>query len=92
VRARRLWRHRHIVHGGGLQLFGPTRFPGREAGGDYPIHIVVTHVRVTLMGVVDSDADKTLAGHLARGVLDSIALDNELVVEGTPVRPPTTSR
>ena len=76
-----LWGHRHVVRGGGLQLLGPTRFPGSEPAGDYPIHIIVKGGRVTLLGVVDSEADKTVAGMKARGVPGSFGLDNELVVD-----------
>ena len=76
-----LWGHRHAFHGGGLQLFGPTRFPGSEPAGDYPIHVVVRNGWVILLGVVDNDADKTVAGVKARGVPGSFGLDNELVVE-----------
>ena len=35
-----------------------------EPAGDYPIHIIVKNMRVTLLGVVDNDGDKTLADFL----------------------------
>jgi osmotically-inducible protein OsmY len=49
--------------------------------GTYPIHIVVQGGRVRLLGVVDNEADKTVAGLAARGVSGTFGLDNDLVVE-----------
>ena len=37
--------------------------------------------RVALLGIVDNDGDKTMAGMKARQVLGSFAVDNDLVVE-----------
>ena len=59
----------------------PTRFPGMEPIGDYPIHIIVKNGRITLLGVVDTEGDKTLAGLRARDVPGSFGVDNELAVE-----------
>jgi hyperosmotically inducible protein len=39
-----------------------------EPLGDYPIHIIVKGGKITLLGVVDSEADKTVAGMRARDV------------------------
>jgi hyperosmotically inducible protein len=76
-----LWGHRHPFaadfHGG----FGGPRFPGMEPLGDFPIHIVVKNGRTMLLGVVDSEADKNVAGMRAREVPGAFAVDNELVVE-----------
>jgi hyperosmotically inducible protein len=73
--------HRHPFgadfHGG----LGGTRFPGMEPLGDYPIHIIVKGGRVILLGVVDNESDKTVAGMRARQVPGTFAIDNELVVE-----------
>jgi hyperosmotically inducible protein len=44
------------------------------------IHIVVKNGHVTLVGVVDNEADKTLAGIRANGVPDVFSVDNKLVV------------
>lgn len=75
--------------GGGLpwgwrrSIRGPwsfARFPGMEPLGDYPIHIIVKGGRVTLLGVVDNESDKTLAGFRAREVPGSFGVDNELIV------------
>ena len=62
-----LWGHRHAF-GSGFHAMGMTRFPGMEPLGDYPIHIIVKGGKITLLGVVDSEADKTVAGMRARDV------------------------
>lgn len=76
-----LWGHRHPFtadfHGGA----GGIRFPGMEPLGDYPIHIIVKNGRITLLGVVDSENDKIVAGMRAREVPGAFAVENELVVE-----------
>ena len=74
-----LWGHRHNVPMG---LFGSAaRFPGAEPLGNYPIAIIVKNGRITLMGVVDGESDKTVAGMKARGVSGSFGVENELTVE-----------
>ncbi len=45
-----------------------------------PIRIVVKNGNVTLEGVVDSDADKNIAGMRARGVPGTFSVANNLVV------------
>jgi hyperosmotically inducible protein len=76
-----LWGHRHSVPGG---LFGSAaRFPGAEPLGAYPIAIIVKNGHITLMGVVDSESDKTMAGMKAKGVAGSFGVENELTVEET---------
>jgi hyperosmotically inducible periplasmic protein len=75
-----LWGHRHAF-GPGFHSLGMTRFPGMEPLGDYPIHIIVKSGKITLLGVVDSEADKTVAGMRAREVPGSFGTENELVVE-----------
>jgi hyperosmotically inducible protein len=57
-----------------------ARFPGMQPYGTYPIHIIVKHGRTTLLGVVDNESDKTLAGVRAREVDGVFAVENELVV------------
>jgi osmotically-inducible protein OsmY len=57
-----------------------------EPLGDYPLHIIVKRGTITLLGVVDSEADKTVAGLRAREVAGSFGVENELVVENTPGR------
>jgi hyperosmotically inducible protein len=75
-----LWGHRHPFPDE-FMAFGPSRFPGTEPAGDYPIHIIVKNGRITLLGVVDNESDKTVAGMRARGVSGSFGVDNELMVE-----------
>lgn len=76
-----LWGHRHAFRGRTFFPLGPSRFAGTEPAGDYPIHIVVDKGRVTLLGVVDNESDKTIAGMKAREVPGSFAVDNELMVD-----------
>jgi hyperosmotically inducible protein len=75
-----LWGHRHAF-GAGFHAMSPSRFPGMEPLGDYPLHIIVNHGTITLLGVVDSESDKTVAGLRARGVPGASGVENELVVE-----------
>lgn len=76
-----LWGHRHRFRRGGLNPLAGSRFPGMEPAGDYPIRIIVQNGRITLMGVVDNEGDKTIAGTRAREVPGSFGVENELVVE-----------
>ena len=74
-----LWGHRHRVP---LGLFGSAgRFPGAEPVGNYPIMIIVKNGRITLMGEVDSESDKTMAEMKARGIPGAFSVENELTVE-----------
>jgi hypothetical protein len=57
-----------------------ARFPGMQPFGMYPIHIIVKNGRTTLLGIVDNDADKTVAGVRAREVTGVFAVENELIV------------
>jgi hyperosmotically inducible protein len=74
-----LWGHRHRVPFGALG--SPARFRGLEPIGNYPIIIIVKNGRITLMGSVDSEGDKTVAGMKAKGVPGSFGVENELTVE-----------
>jgi hypothetical protein len=70
--------------GGGFSLtsdrfFLARRYPGQQPFGDYPIHIIVQHGRTRLLGVVDSEADKTIAGFRAREVPETFGVENDLV-------------
>jgi hyperosmotically inducible protein len=76
-----LWGHRHAFRGRTFFPLGPARFPGTEPAGDYPIHIIVDKGRVTLLGVVDNESDKTIAGMKAREVPGSFAVTNDLMVD-----------
>ena len=79
-----LWGHRH-AYGGPFSPSGGA-FPGMEPAGDYPIHIIVHNGRVMLLGVVDNESDKTVAGLRAREVPGTFNVDNQLVVEGRDKR------
>lgn len=72
-----LWGHRHTVG-----PFGPfAAFPGMQPVGNFPIHIIVQGGRVKLLGVVDNETDKTVAGMAARGVPGTFGIENDLVVD-----------
>jgi hypothetical protein len=69
--------------GGGLSRFDLryySRYPGTQPYGDYPIQIIVKGGRTTLLGVVDSEFDKTIAGVRAREVFGTFGVENDLVV------------
>ena len=57
-----------------------SRYPGLQPLGRYPIHIVVKHGRTTLVGVVDNEADKILAGVRAREIFGVFDVRNELEI------------
>jgi hyperosmotically inducible periplasmic protein len=57
-----------------------SRFPGMEPIGSYPIHIIVKNGRTMLLGVVDSEADKTFARVRARGVVGVLGVDDDVVI------------
>jgi len=76
-----LWGHRHRF-GGFAGIWGD----GYEPAGNYPIHIVVRNGRVTLLGVVDNEGDKTIAGTKARQVPGTFEVMNELIVEKSNAR------
>ncbi len=58
----------------------PGAFPGMQPFGTYPIHIIVKGGRTTLLGVVDNESDKTVAGMRAREVSGVFGVENELIV------------
>src|SRR5262245_23783799 len=76
-----LWGHRHRF-GGFAGIWGD----GYEPAGNYPIHIIVKNGRVSLMGVVDNDGDRTIAEMKARGVPGTFEVKNELLVDRSNVR------
>jgi hyperosmotically inducible periplasmic protein len=86
-----LWGHRHAFRGRTFFPLGPSRFPGTEPAGDYPIHIIVDKGRVTLLGVVDNESDKTVAGMKAREVPGSFAVTNDLMVDNPSTKEKKTT-
>jgi len=77
-----LWGHRHDG-GSAFHAMDFNELPGMEPAGDFPIHIVVKNGRVRLIGVVDNEGDKTIAGTKAKQVPGSFEVSNELAVEKT---------
>jgi hyperosmotically inducible protein len=77
-----LWGHRHPM--AGARFGRDARFPGMYPTGTYPIQIIVKNGHVTLMGMVDNEGDKTMAGIKARGVTGAFSVENELGVERRP--------
>jgi hypothetical protein len=75
-----LWGHRHAGRSGFYSMDFDD-LPGMEPAGDFPIHIVVKNQRVRLIGVVDNEGDKTIAGTKAKQVPGSFEVSNELAVE-----------
>ena len=68
--------------GARYELMQAQRFPGMQPSGTYPIHIIVRGGRTTLMGSVDSRADRTMAEIRAREVSGVFAIENALVIDG----------
>ncbi len=75
-----LWGHRHAFSGP-FRPFAGGLFPGMEPAGDYPIHIIVKNGKMTLLGVVDNETDKNVAGLRAREVPGTFGVDKQLNVE-----------
>jgi hypothetical protein len=63
-----------------VRRFRLTRFPGMQPFGTYPIHIIVRNGRTLLVGAVDFESDKIVAGMRAREVFGAFEVTNELVV------------
>lgn len=57
-----------------------ARWPGMQPSGNYPIHIIVQKGRITLLGIVDNESDKTVAGFKAREISGVFGVENELMV------------
>lgn len=66
----------------GAPGIGNPYFPGFNPAGDYGIRILVSYGDVILMGEVNSEGDKILAEHKARGVFPVKKVYNELTVRG----------
>jgi hypothetical protein len=62
------------------ELLQVTRFPGMQPFGNYPIHVIVRNGRTTLVGLVDNESDRILAGVRARDVSGVFGVENELEV------------
>jgi hypothetical protein len=56
------------------------RFPDMEPFGTYPVHIIVKHRRMALIGVVITDVDKTQILFRARQVPHAVGVDDAIAV------------
>ncbi|HJT72137.1 MAG TPA: BON domain-containing protein [Terriglobales bacterium] len=64
-------------------IYGYPTLQKYALGVNKPIRIIVANGRVTLVGVVDNEMDKNIAGMRANGVFGVFAVDNQLqVVKG----------
>ncbi len=75
-----LWGHRHAYRGA-FGRFSGLGLQGFEMAGNYPIRIIVRGSRVTLLGIVDNESDKTVAGLRAREINGTLTVQNDLMVE-----------
>ena len=62
------------------ELRDERHFPGMQPVGPYAIHIIVKNGRTMLLGIVDSEADRQIAGVRAREVTGVFEVDNSLIV------------
>jgi hyperosmotically inducible protein len=61
-------------------IFSRPGLDGYQMGAVPPIHIIVKNGNITLVGVVDNEADKNLAGIAANGVAGAFKVTNDLDV------------
>jgi hypothetical protein len=76
------WRHWHPFEAG-LHAMSSSQCPAMEPLGDYPLDIVVNHGTIMLLGVVDTESNKTIAGLRAREVPGSCGVEHEFTVENS---------
>jgi osmotically-inducible protein OsmY len=57
-----------------------ARFPGMQPFGNHAVHIVVKDRRTMLLGVVRSEADRTIVGIRAKGVSGVFEVENGVLV------------
>lgn len=63
-------------------IYGYPALQRYGVGSNRPIHIIVNRGHATLEGVVDSEADKNIAGIRANGVPGVFSVKNNLIVPG----------
>jgi hypothetical protein len=72
------------VSGGNMraryELLDMIRFPGMEPYGTYPVHIIVRHRRLALIGVVDNETDKAVILTRARHVGGTSGVEDLVMV------------
>lgn len=69
-----------IRHAEARAIYSAPQLTKYSWGALPPIHIIVKGGHVTLMGVVDNQGDKDVAGIRAKGVPDVFSVDNQLRV------------
>ena len=62
------------------QIFTKAPLQRYQMGAVPPIHIIVKNGNITLVGIVDNEGDKNLAGIAAKGVPGAFKVDNQLTV------------
>jgi hyperosmotically inducible protein len=62
------------------QIYSKAPLQRYQMGAVPPIHIIVKNGNITLVGVVDNEGDKNLAGIAAKGVPGAFGVTNDLVV------------
>jgi hyperosmotically inducible protein len=62
------------------QIYSKAPLQRYQMGAVPPIHIIVKNGNITLVGVVDNEGDKNLAGIAASGVSGAFGVTNNLVV------------
>jgi hypothetical protein len=55
-------------------------FPGMEPYGTYPVHVIVKDRKLRLIGLLDTDLDKTQVLHRARQVPNTTGLEDAVMV------------
>jgi hyperosmotically inducible protein len=73
----------HLRHQLYLAIYGYDGLSRYSWGAVPSIHIIVNRGHVTLVGVVDSQGDKDMAGIRAKGVPGVFSVDNQLQVESS---------
>jgi hyperosmotically inducible protein len=64
-------------------IYGYPALEKYALGVQKPIRIIVKNGHITLEGVVDSEADKNLAGIRANGIPETFSVQNNLRVESS---------
>lgn len=62
------------------QIYSKAPLQRYQLGAVPPIHIIVKNGNITLVGVVDSESDKNLAGIAANGVPGAFKVTNDLTI------------
>jgi hyperosmotically inducible protein len=63
-----------------LEVFNMARFPGMEPYGTYPVHVIVKHRRVALIGSVASEFDKNALLIRAKQTVNTLGLEDQVSI------------